>query len=172
MKPLNAIAISVGLLVCGWTFLTFTYLEPRVMTWITFLTWASFFAAGGGSSGLAKSIASGIVGVLASAAVIWLNTQIGLESHQALALSLLLGILGWFLCAVSALPLLSCIPAGFIGAAAFFGAGSPVDVKLVWILCSVTIGALLGLASQKLAGALTKPDAESAPRSLTPRKQS
>ncbi len=163
MKPVSAVAISVGLLVWGWTFLTFAYLEPRVSTWVTFLTWASFYAAGGAMSGLAKSIASGVVGVLASAAVIWLSTQIGLGSDQVVTLSLLLGILGWFLCAVSALPLLSCIPASFIGAAAFFGAGSPTGVKLLWILCSVIIGALLGLASQKLAGVLTKKVEDSSP---------
>jgi hypothetical protein len=156
----------VGLLVCGWTFLTFTYLEPRVITWITFLTWASFYAAGAGMGGLGKSIASGIVGALASAVVIWLSTQIEAGSYQVLVLSLLLGILGWFLCAVSAHPLFSCIPASFIGAAAFFGAGSPLDVELLWVLCSVIIGAFLGLASQKLAGVLTKTGEEPARRPL------
>ena len=42
MKPINAISISVGLLVFVWTFATLGYLEPKVITWITFLTWASF----------------------------------------------------------------------------------------------------------------------------------
>jgi hypothetical protein len=156
MKPLHAIAVSVGILVWVWTFASLTYLEPRVLTWVTFLTWASFYAAGGGTQGLVRSIASGIVGVLASAAVVWIDLQLGLGPHHLLVLSLLLGILGLFLCAVSALPLLSCIPAGFIGAAAFFGAGAPLDARLAPVLCSIVIGALLGLASQRLAGALTK----------------
>jgi hypothetical protein len=61
MTQIRASATSVGLLVVVWTFLSLGYLEPRVLTWVTFLTWASFLAAGGGSMGLAKSIASGIV---------------------------------------------------------------------------------------------------------------
>jgi hypothetical protein len=156
MKPLHAVAVSVGILVWLWTFASLSYLEPRVLTWITFLTWASFYAAGGGTPGLARSIASGIVGVLASAAVVWIDLKLGQGPHHLLVLSLLLGILGLFLCAVSAMPLLSSIPANFIGAAAFFGASAPLDGRLVGVLCSIVIGALLGLASQRLAQALTK----------------
>jgi hypothetical protein len=126
-----------------------------VLTWVTFLTWASFYAAGGGPSGLGKSIASGLVSVLAAAAVMWVGSQLTAGTYHLLMLSLLFGLLGWLLCAVAALPLLSCIPANFIGAAAFFGAGSPLDGKLLWVLCSVVAGALLGLLSQRLAGALT-----------------
>src|SRR5687768_10378228 len=116
MKPSTAIAFSVGLLVWGWTFVTFSYLEPRVLTWVTFLTWASFYAAGGGASGLAKSIASGMVGVLASAAVMWMGGQLDAGTYHLTMLTLLLGVLGWMLCTVAALPLLRCIPANFIGA--------------------------------------------------------
>jgi len=156
MKQSLAIATSVGLLVWGWTFVSLSFLEPRVLTWITFLTWASFYAAGGGVNGLSKSIASGVLGVAASFAVMWIDSQLGLTQYHLLVLSLLLGVLGWVLCALASAPLLSCIPASFIGAAAFFGAGAPMDIKLLWILCSIVIGALLGLASQKLAGALTQ----------------
>jgi len=164
MKPSTAIALSVGLLVWGWTFVTFSYLEPRVLTWVTFLTWASFYAAGGGVSGLAKSMASGIVGVLASAAVMWMGGQLDAGAHHLTILTLLLGVLGWLLCTVAALPLLSCIPANFIGAAAFFGAGSPIDLKLVWVLGSLIAGAALGFASQRLGQALAKLTASAAIR--------
>jgi uncharacterized protein DUF1097 len=161
MKQNLAIATSVGLLVWAWTFVSLGYLEPRVLTWVTFLTWASFYAAGAGKSGLAKSIASGIVGVLISAAVMWTDRQLGLAQYHLLVLSLLLGVLGWVLCALASIPLLGCIPASFIGAAAFFGASAPMDIKLLSVLCSIVIGAFLGLASQKLAGALTQPTAAS-----------
>ena len=99
MNSSQAIAISVGLLVWGWTFISFAYLEPRVLTWITFLTWASFYAAGAGTSGLAKGIASGLLGALVSAALISLNTRLD-QKYLCLAqiLSSLLAVLGWFLC--------------------------------------------------------------------------
>lgn len=156
MSTHQAIAVGVGVLVWGWTFLSFSYLEPRILTWITFLTWASFFAAGAGSGGLAKSIASGLLGALASAAVIWLSTSLSQGAYALTILSSLLALLGWFLCIVASLPLLSCIPASFIGAAAFFGAGSPLDSRLLTVLGSIVIGAFLGIASQRLAAFFTK----------------
>jgi hypothetical protein len=157
MSSNQAVAVSVGLLVWGWTLLSFMHLEPRILTWITFLTWASFYAAGAGPGGLVRSIASGLLGALASAAVIWLNTTLGQSAYPLLVLSFLLGMLGWFLCIVASRPLLSCIPATFIGAAAFFGAGSPMDLKFLTVLGSIIIGAFLGLTSQRLAELFTKP---------------
>lgn len=156
MSQNQAIALSVGLLVWAWTFASFTWLEPRILTWITFLTWASFYAAGAGTNGLVKSIASGVLGVLASATVIWLNSYIGQGPFSLLILSTLLAALGWFLCTMAARALLSCIPASFIGAASYFGAGSPLDLKLLTVLGSIIAGAALGLASQRLAEFFTK----------------
>jgi hypothetical protein len=157
MKPVNAISASVGLLVTAWTFLTFGFLEPKVITWITFLTWASFYAAGAGTGGLAKSIACGAVGALASALTMWLNGRLGggMQGGGLVVLTLLLGGLGWTLCRISQIDLLSCIPASFIGAASFFGAGAPMDAKLLWVLVSIACGAVMGLLSQKLAAVLT-----------------
>lgn len=157
MKPVNAISLSVGLLVTVWTFSTFGFLEPKVITWITFLTWASFYAAGAGVGGLGKSIACGIAGALISAGVIWLSPRLGGGSQGAglLITSLLLGTLGWVLCRMSQAMLLSCIPASFIGAAAYFGAGAPLDGRLVWVLVSIVCGAVMGLLSQRLAGVFT-----------------
>ncbi|MBL9206093.1 MAG: DUF1097 domain-containing protein [Opitutaceae bacterium] len=157
MKPLNAISLSVGLLVAAWTFVTLGFLEPKVITWITFLTWASFYAAGAGPGGLAKSVAGGAVGALFSALVVWLNGLLGGGMHGlGLALfAVLLGALGWILCRVSQASLLGVIPANFIGAAAFFGAGAPLGVGLAWVLLSLVCGAVMGLLSQRLASVLT-----------------
>jgi hypothetical protein len=157
MPHLNAISLSVGLLVTGWTFLTLGFLEPHVITWITFLTWASFFAAGAGTSGLAKSIACGVVGALASALVVWLNGRLGggMQGIGLVIFALLLGALGWTLCRISQATLLGVIPASFIGAASFFGAGAPLGAKLGWVLLSLVCGAVMGLLSQRLAGSFT-----------------
>jgi hypothetical protein len=162
MKPINAISISVGLLVFVWTFATLGYLEPKVITWITFLTWASFYAAGAGAKGFAKSIACGVVGVLISGLVVWINGAAG-GSTQGLGLLIfaaLLGVLGWTLCRISQVDLLGVIPASFIGAAAFFGAGAPLDLKLAWVLLSIVCGSVMGLLSQRLAAMFTAPVSE------------
>ena len=124
MNALNAISLSVGLLVGIWCFATLGFLEPKVMTWITFLTWASFFAAGGGRAGMVKAIASAFAGALVSALVVWLNGQLGggVQGIGLLIFSGLLAVLGWVLCQLSKVDLFSFIPGAFIGAASFFGA--------------------------------------------------
>lgn len=157
MKPVNAISLSVGLLVTVWCFATLGFLEPKVITWITFLTWASFYAAGAGAGGLAKSIACGAVGVIVSALVVWLNARLGggTQGGGLVIFSLLLGALGWVLCRMSQITLLSVIPGSFIGAASFFGAGAPLDQRLGWVLLSIVCGSLMGLISQRLAGVFT-----------------
>ena len=47
-------------------------------------------------------------------------------------------------------------------AAAFFGAGAPLDGRLGSVLVSLLIGALLGLSSQRLAALLGRKPASSA----------
>lgn len=157
MNALNAISLSVGLLVGLWCFATLGYLEPKVMTWVTFLTWASFFAAGGGKAGLTKAIASAFAGTLISALVVWLNGQLGggVQGTGLLIFSALLALLGGVLCQLSKIDLFSFIPGAFIGAASFFGAGAPLDDKLGWVLVSIACGAVMGLLSERLGQALT-----------------
>lgn len=157
MNALNAISLSVGLFVGLWCFATLGFLEPKVMTWITFLTWASFFAAGGGMDGLKKSIAGAFAGALISAAIVWINARVGggVTNGGLVIFSVLLAVLGYVLCQLSRLSVLSFIPGAFIGAASFFGAGAPLDDKLVWVLVSIVCGSVMGLISQKVGVALT-----------------
>lgn len=157
MNALNAISLSVGLLVGVWCFATLGYLEPKIMTWITFLTWASFFAAGGGKVGMTKAIASAFAGTLISALTVWLSGQLGggVQGLGLLIFSGLLAVLGWALCQLSKVDLFSFIPGAFIGAASFFGAGAPLDAKLGWVLLSIVCGAVMGLVSEQLGKRLT-----------------
>lgn len=157
MNPLNAISLSVGLFVGLWCFATLGFLEPKVMTWVTFLTWASFFAAGGGKAGLVKAIASAFAGCLISAAVVWVNGRVGggVQGVGLFIFSGLLAALGWGLCQLSKVDLFSFIPGAFIGAASYFGAGAPLDDKLVWVLVSVVCGAVMGFVSESVGKRLT-----------------
>lgn len=127
------------------------------MTWITFLTWASFYAAGGGKTGMTKAIASAIAGTLISALIVWLNGQLGggVQGVGLLIFSLLLALLAWALCQLSKIDLFSFIPGAFIGAASFFGAGAPLDEKLGWIVVSIVSGAVMGLISERVGQAMT-----------------
>jgi hypothetical protein len=157
MKGVNAISLSVGLLVGIWCFATLGFLEPKVMTWITFLTWASFFAAGGGRPGLVKAIVCGCAGALISAAIVYLNVRVGggVQGAGLVIFSVLLASLGWVLCQISKVALFSFIPGTFIGAASFFGAGAPLNEKLLWVLVSIVCGAAMGFLSQRMGVMLT-----------------
>jgi hypothetical protein len=60
MKGLLGIAVSVGVLAGVWTYAS---VELALVTWVAFVAWACFFAAGGGTTGLAKGLAANAAGV-------------------------------------------------------------------------------------------------------------
>lgn len=143
MKALLGIGISVGVLAGLWTYAS---VELALITWVAFVAWACFFAAGGGTTGLTKGLAANVAGVFWG----WVISQ-GLEnvSGSTLALALMVTVVGFILCVEAALSLLSFIPGGFAGTAVFFG----TSFDLVGVLIAIVAGAALGIVSEK-AGAL------------------
>lgn len=153
VKPLLGIGISVGVLAGIWTYAS---VELTLITWVAFVAWACFFAAGGGTTGLAKGLAANVAGVFWG----WVISQ-GLENVSAstLALALMVTVVGFVLCIEAALPLLSFIPGGFAGTAVFFGTGFDLWGSLV----AVVAGALLGIVSERF-GAMVQSAVDGAPR--------
>jgi len=144
IKPLLGIGISVGVLAGVWTW---TSVELALVTWVAFVAWACFFAAGGGTTGLAKGLAANLAGIFWG----WAISQ-GLEglSNSTVALAVMVTVAGFVLCVQAALPVLSFIPGGFAGTAVFFGTG----FDLAGVLVAVVAGALLGIVSERLGAAL------------------
>jgi len=142
MKSLLGVAISVGVLAGLWTFVS---VELALVTWVAFVAWACFFAAGGGTGGLTKGLAANVAGVFWG----WVVSQ-GLANvnGSTLALSLMVTVIAFILCLEAALPLLSFIPGGFAGTAVFFG----TSFDLTGTVIAVVAGALLGFVSEVLAG--------------------
>lgn len=140
MKALLGIGISVGLLAGIWTYAS---IELTLITWVAFIAWACFFAAGGGTTGFAKGLAANVAGVFWG----WVVSQ-GIEnvSSSTLALALMVTVVGFILCVEAALPLLSFIPGGFAGTAVFFGSG----FDLGGVLIAIVAGAVLGIASERV----------------------
>lgn len=140
IKPLLGIGISVGVLAGAWTYAS---VELTLITWVAFVAWACFFAAGGGTTGLAKGLAANLAGVFWG----WVISQ-GLDtiSGSAIALALMVTVVGFVLCIEAALPLLSFIPGGFAGTAVFFGSG----FDLSGVVVAIVAGAVLGLVSERL----------------------
>lgn len=140
MKALLGIAISVGVLAGLWTFVS---VELTLITWVAFLSWACFFAAGGGTGGFQKALAANVAGVFWG----WV-ISLGLEqvSASTIALALMVTVVGFILCVEAALPLLSFIPGGFVGTAAFFGTAFDLPGTLI----AVVVGVVLGIVSELL----------------------
>lgn len=140
VKPLLGIGISVGVLAGIWTYAS---VELALITWVAFVAWACFFAAGGGTTGLTKGLAANVAGVFWG----WVISQ-GLENVSAstIALALMVTVVGFILCIEAALPLLSFIPGGFAGTAVFFG----TSFDLVGVLIAIVAGAVLGIISERL----------------------
>src|ERR671920_692673 len=62
MDALVALALSIGVLIAGWTYVA---LGPGALpVWAGIVAWGCFFAAGGKTEGLVKTIASNLSGVL------------------------------------------------------------------------------------------------------------
>jgi len=153
MDALVALAISIGILIAGWTYVALGVAALPV--WVGILAWGCFFAAGGKTTGLTKTIASNLSGV------VW--AFLALEASRRFGgglpvLSLLVGVAALFMVLQAKLPALSFIPGAFIGAAAavsvVVGAGTTFPHPWVKTIVALVAGAVLGYVSEMLAGSL------------------
>ncbi len=173
MNARMATALGVGILagIATWIFLT----VGSILIWAAFVAWACFFHCGGDNDALKTTIAGNIFGVIAG----WVAALAILYIPLAGALTLPLWagivvvitvIIVVMVCMAEALPILSSIPAAVYGYACAFAfllqtpdkltpaalVAPNLDNVLIVVAVSMVIGALFGMASGKLAGALTK----------------
>ncbi|GEP40533.1 hypothetical protein NPS01_41960 [Nocardioides psychrotolerans] len=158
MKNYLGVGISVGVLAGLWTQLS---IELTLITWVAFVAWACFFAAGGGRAGLVKGLAANVSGVLWAYLASLALEQATFNGAVAIAVALL----GFVLCVQAALPLLSFIPGAFAGTALFFGTA----FDLSGVLIAIVAGALLGIVSEVLGAKIQASfDRTSAPTGPAP----
>jgi hypothetical protein len=153
MDVLVALAISIGVLIAGWTYVA---LGPAALpVWAGIVAWGCFFAAGGKTAGLTKTIAANLSGVF------W--AFLALQAAQSLAngslpvLSVCVGLAALFMVLQAKIPLLSFIPGSFLGAAT--AVSVVVGANGTWsrTIIALIVGALLGYLSEALAGAISRP---------------
>lgn len=154
MDMLMALALSIGVLIAVWVKvgpMLFSSLAIAVPAGI--VAWACFFAAGGKTTGLQKTIAANVSGVV----WVWLAmTLINMMNMSNLAF-VFVGIVAFIVVLQSKIALLSFIPGAFCGAAitAASGAGTNVTANLMVALAMVA-GAVLGYVSEMAGGLLAK----------------
>jgi hypothetical protein len=163
MNAKNALTLSIGVL--GAVAVVLTAEVITVPVWVVFIAWASFFILGGGVSGLVRSVASNLTGVVIASVCL----LIGQQAELGIVLTaIVVGIGSGLMVAVSRVPLLAAIPAivwGFastVGTVAVTGRdisytasiGNPVLV----VATALVLGGVFGIASERLATALTSKD--------------
>jgi hypothetical protein len=152
MDALVALALSIGVLIAGWTYVA---LGPGALpVWAGIVAWGCFFAAGGKTDGLIKTIAANLSGVfwafLALAA--WNRFGGGVPM-----LSVLVGLAAFAMVLQAKISILGFIPGAFLGAAT--AVSVVVGANGTWsrTILALAIGAILGYLSEMLAGAISKP---------------
>jgi hypothetical protein len=150
MDALVALAISIGILIAGWTYLALGVASLPVGAGI--VAWGCFFAAGGKTAGLTKTIAANLSGVLWAFLALYLWNRFG---GGVPMLSLLVGIAAFIMVVQAKIPALSFIPGAFLGAAT--AVSVVVGAKGTWTstIIALVAGAVFGYVSEMLAGALT-----------------
>lgn len=153
MDVLVALAISIGILIAGWTYVALGVAALPV--WVGILAWGCFFAAGGKTTGLTKTIAANLSGVAWAFLALLAWHKFG---ETIPLLSVLVGVAAFFMVLQAKVPALSFIPGAFIGAAAavsvVVGAGATFPHPWVKTIVALVAGAVLGYVSEMLAGAI------------------
>jgi hypothetical protein len=167
MPQLVALSLSIGILggIATYVFLAFL---PHYLIWAAFIAWACYFATGGNADALKKTIVCNIFGAICAwvAAVLLVSAPPG-----APMAGLIVGATVLALCLAAHVKALDSIPASVYGYASVFAfllgnpatnltkdnlmAASPANA-LIAVAVSMLIGALFGMISGKLGGALTK----------------
>lgn len=165
MTPLVALALSIGAL---GGIATALYLKLGLAIWAGFIAWACFFHCGGDTEALKKTILGNLFGIFCAAVAAWLllSTNMGAAGPP-----IIVGVTVGLLVLGAHLKPFSSVPASVLGYAATFAylmqtAEAMVIGKLVAIdvtgnpilvvAISMVLGAIFGLISAKVAGALTK----------------
>jgi uncharacterized protein DUF1097 len=150
MDALVALALSIGVLIAGWTYVA---LGPGALpVWAGIVAWGCFFAAGGKTEGLMKTIASNLSGVLWAflALTAWNSFGGGLP-----VLSVLVGIAAIGMVLQAKIRTLAFIPGAFLGAATTVSVVVGANGTYIKTMIALVVGAVLGYLSEMLAGALT-----------------
>jgi len=152
MTFLVAVGISVGVLAGLWAGVSTQYAALGLITFVGFLSWASFYAAGGKVKGLKDSLILNFSGVLWAWLIVFLFTTFTpmLGVIPALTVAVAIGAAG--MCWQAHISFLGFIPGAFIGCSAYFATNFNFQATVI----SLIIGAVLGYISEQGGMAIHK----------------
>lgn len=149
MSFLVAVGITVGILAGLWTAVSVSF---GLITFAGFLSWASFYAAGGKVNGLKTSLILNFSGVVWGFLIVKLAGLLGSFAGDIIGLGIAVAIGAAGMCWQAKLSWLGFIPGAFIGCSAFFAANFDFMGAVIGLVC----GAILGYISEVAALALQK----------------
>jgi hypothetical protein len=173
MTQLVALSLSIGILGGVATFIFLKFLTSYLI-WAAFIAWGCYFATGGTTEALKNTIVCNVFGAVVAwlAALILISSSLGETLGLPLWAGIVVGATVLCLCLAAHVKALATIPASVYGYACVFafllaGGGanltkdslmstSPKQNALIAVAVSMVVGALFGLLSSKLSGALTK----------------
>jgi hypothetical protein len=151
MDVLVALAVSIGILIAAWTYVA---LGPAALpVWAGIVAWGCFFAAGGKTTGLTKTIASNLSGVLWAYLALMAANSFG---GGVPVLSVCVGVAALFMVLQSKIAALSFIPGAFLGAATAVSVVVGANGTWTRTIIALVAGAVLGYLSEALAGAIAR----------------
>ena len=167
MSKLTALALSIAILGGVWAFLALNPLAGVVLVWVGFIAWGCYFHSGADSAALQKTIAGMSYGAVIAGVALYLVSSGVLGGLGALAAPIIIAVTVFALVIIAGVNLLSVVPANVYGYAATAGlaltagtAGNSTMLNLtnpvLLVIISVILGAIFGMASGKLAGAIGK----------------
>ena len=167
MSKLTALAVSIAILGGVWAFLALNLLASATLVWVGFIAWGCYFHSGADTAALQKTIAGMSYGAVIAGIALYLVSSGVLGGLGALAAPVIIAVTVFALVIVAGANLLSVVPANVYGYAATAGlaltagtAGNSMMANLtnpvLLVIISVILGALFGMASGKLAGAIGK----------------
>jgi len=167
MSQLVALSVSIGLL---GGIATILYLNLGLLIWAGFIAWACFFHSGGDGNALRNTIVGNAFGAFCAwvAALIILHFPLADSLTLPVWAGIVVGLTVMAMCLAAHIKAFSVIPASVYGYAATFAymlqtadtmtkdklMSASMANALLAVIISMVIGALFGLASGKLGGAL------------------
>ena len=165
MTELLALSVSVAVLGGIWAFIALGPLASLALVWVGFIGAGCFFAAGGDTKALTKTIVGMIYGAIVAWIALLIIAKVSVPSLGTVWPAIVVGVTVFFLVIVASADLLSCVPANVYGYAALVGytlsAGklnelTAVDNSNPLLLTAVSaiLGGVLGYLMGQLAGVM------------------
>ena len=144
MSELLALSVSVAILGGIWAFIALAPLAGVALVWVGFIAAGCFFAAGGDTRALTKTIVGMIYGAIVAWIALLIIAKVPVPALGTIWPAIVVGVTVFFLPVVASVDLLSFVPANVFGYAALVGYTLSAG-KLDALTAAVPICLLYGL---------------------------